>query len=184
MAVDAAKAGAPLSKEPLQTLKSQLAERVRVIEDLQHTVQVQREAAVLLAQRIEVLSTKSWSAAQAVRDGLRADVGHWQEQADAMLGDANWQSVDLKLPTLLEASRAQLMLVWDAFQNALAQAAAAAGDAAATLPPVPTWANELRLARGVAMQPEPKVAKPRIDPDLRPLYEALDDMVEQEGAQK
>ena len=52
---DAAKAGAPLSKEPLLELKSQLVERIRVIEDLQHRVQVQREAAVLLAQRIEVL---------------------------------------------------------------------------------------------------------------------------------
>ena len=52
---DAAKAGAPLSKEPLAGLKTQLVERVRVIEDLQRQVQVQREAAVLLAQRIEVL---------------------------------------------------------------------------------------------------------------------------------
>ena len=51
---DAAKAGAPLSKEPLAGLKQQLVERVRAIEDLQHRVQVQREAAVLLAQRIEV----------------------------------------------------------------------------------------------------------------------------------
>ncbi len=81
---DAAKAGAPLSKEPLLTLKAQLAERVRVIEDLQHTVQVQREAAVLLAQRIEVLSTKPWSAAQAVWDGLREDVSHWEQQAAAL----------------------------------------------------------------------------------------------------
>ena len=62
---DAAKAGAPLSREPLATLKAQLADRVKGIEDLQHRVQVQREAAVLLAQRIEVLSTKSWRDAQA-----------------------------------------------------------------------------------------------------------------------
>src|SRR5690606_18345512 len=80
---DAAKAGAPLSKEPLMGLKAQLAERVRVIEDLQHTVQVQREAAVLLAQRIEVLSTKPWRAAQAVWDALREDVAHWGRQASA-----------------------------------------------------------------------------------------------------
>ncbi|NCV55791.1 MAG: hypothetical protein EBW54_06235 [Betaproteobacteria bacterium] len=46
---DAAKAGAPLSREPLAGIKLQLAERVRVIEDLQHQAQVQREAAVLLA---------------------------------------------------------------------------------------------------------------------------------------
>ena len=61
---DAAKAGAPLSKEPLLALKASLLERVRGIEDLQHQVQVQREAAVLLAQRIEVLSTKPWQDAQ------------------------------------------------------------------------------------------------------------------------
>ena len=35
---DAAKAGAPLSKEPLASLKVQLADRVRGIEDLQHRV--------------------------------------------------------------------------------------------------------------------------------------------------
>ena len=54
---DAAKAGAPLSKEPLASLKALLADRIKGVEDLQHRVQVQREAAVLLAQRIEVLST-------------------------------------------------------------------------------------------------------------------------------
>ena len=52
---DAARAGAPLSREPLATLKQSLAERIKAIEDLQHRVQVEREAAVLLAQRIEVL---------------------------------------------------------------------------------------------------------------------------------
>ncbi|HUR90096.1 MAG TPA: DUF349 domain-containing protein, partial [Ramlibacter sp.] len=49
---DAAKAGAPLSREPLASLKGQLSDRIKGIEDLQHRVQVQREAAVLLAQRI------------------------------------------------------------------------------------------------------------------------------------
>ena len=141
---DAAKAGAPLSKEPLLTLKGSLADRVRVIEDLQHRVQVQREAAVLLAQRIEVLSTKSWVAAQAVWEALRSDVAHWQSQATALLADANWASVDLKFPPLLEASRGQLLAVWEAFQSALAQAVAAAGEATAPLPSVPVWADELR----------------------------------------
>ena len=164
---DAAKAGAPLSKEPLLTQKTQLAERVRVIEDLQHRVQVQREAAVLLAQRIEVLSTKSWLAAQAVWDALRGDVQHWQDQASGLLADANWPSVDLKFPPLLDASRGQLLVVWDAFQSALAQAVAAAGDAALPLPPVPVWADELRLARGVPVEPAAKSQKPRIDPEVR-----------------
>ncbi len=164
---DAAKAGAPLSKEPLLTLKADLAERVRVIEDLQHTVQVQREAAVLLAQRIEVLSTKPWSAAQAVWNGLRDDVAHWQDQALALESAPNWPSVDLKFPPLLEGSRAQLLVVWDAFQTALSMAVAAAADSAAPLPPVQVWADELRGARGESAAAVARPTKPRIDPELR-----------------
>ena len=165
---DAAKAGAPLSREPLASIKGQLAERVRVIEDLQRRVQVQREAAVLLAQRIEVLSTKSWLDARAVVDALGVDVEHWQAQASELVTDASWSSVDVKFPSLLEASRSQLLLVWDAFQAALAQAAAAAEDPAAALPPVPVWADELRAARGVAVeQAAAKQPKPKLDPEVR-----------------
>ncbi|MES2937870.1 MAG: DUF349 domain-containing protein [Pseudomonadota bacterium] len=165
---DAAKAGAPLSREPLAALKAELAERVKGIEDLQHRVQVQREAAVLLAQRIEVLSTKSWKEAQAAAEALGTDIGEWQAQAQALTDDGNWASVDTKFPPLLEASRSQLQVVWDAFQSAVAQAAAAADSAEAPLPPVPVWADELRQARGVAVEPAaPKPAKPRIAPELR-----------------
>ncbi len=145
---DAAKAGAPLSREPLAGLKAQLADRVKTIEDLQHRTQVQREAAVLMAQRVEVLSTKPWRDAQGAWDTLRADVTHWQAEADALAQDSNWPSVDAKFPPLLEASRGQLLAVWEAFQAALALAVAAAGDAAAPLPAVPVWADELRAARG------------------------------------
>jgi ATP-dependent RNA helicase SUPV3L1/SUV3 len=166
---DAAKAGAPLSKEPLVALKTQLAERVKGIEDLQHRVQVQREAAVLLAQRIEVLSTKSWRDAQQALDVLRADVDHWQTQAAQLANDASWVSVDAKFPPLLEASRNQLQVVWDAFQAALALAIAAAEDAAAPLPPVAVWADELRVARGVPPEAIPAAPKPRVDPQLRTL---------------
>ncbi|HWI83146.1 DUF349 domain-containing protein [Ramlibacter sp.] len=164
---DAAKAGAPLSREPLAGLKAQLADRVRGIEDLQHRVQVQREAAVLLAQRIEVLSTKSWQDAQAASESLSADVPAWQAQAQALLADGNWPSVDSKFPPLLESSRAQLQVVWDAFQSAVAQAVAAAQDPAAPLPPVPVWADELRVARGVPVEAAAKPAKPKVDPEVR-----------------
>ena len=146
---DAAKAGAPLSKEPLAGLKVQLTERVKTIEDLQHRTQVQREAAVLIAQRIEVLSIKPWRDAEAVLDTLRTDVAHWQAQADEVTQDANWASVDAKFPPLLDASRAQLLAVWEAFQGALALTVKAAEDATAPLPAVPVWANELRAARGL-----------------------------------
>jgi len=164
---DAAKAGAPLSREPLASVKAQLAERIRGIEDLQHRVQVQREAAVLLAQRIEVLSTKSWRDAQAAADSLAADVPAWQAQAQTLLEDANWGSVDNKFPPLLEASRTQLQMVWDAFQSALTQAVSAAQDPAAPLPPVPVWADELRAMRGVAVEAPAKPSKPKVDPEVR-----------------
>lgn len=164
---DAAKAGAPLSREPLATLKSRLMERVRVIEDLQRQVQVQREAAVLLAQRIEVLSTKPWRDAQAALDALGVDVAQWQSQAAQLATDTNWTSVDVKFPPLLDASSAQLLVVWDAFQAALAQAVAAGQDATAALPPVLVWADELRLERGVAVEAPPKQSKPKIDPEVR-----------------
>lgn len=166
---DAAKAGAPLSREPLAGVKTQLADRIKGIEDLQTRVQVQREAAVLLAQRIEILSTKSWRDAQAAADALRADVPQWQAQAQALLDDPNWGSVDGKFPPLLEASRAQLQAVWEAFQSVLAQAVAASEDGAAPLPPVPVWADELRQARGLPAEaaPAPKPARPKVDPELR-----------------
>ena len=169
---DAAKAGAPLSREPLAGLKGQLADRVRVIEDLQHRVQVQREAAVLLAQRIEVLSTKSWRDAQAASEILRTDVENWQAQATALQADANWPSVDARFPPLLDASRSQLLAVWAAFSSALAQAVAAAEDSAAALPPVPVWADELRLARGLPLETAAQPAKPKVDPEVRAMAAA------------
>ena len=164
---DAARAGAPLSKEPLSTLKGLLGDRVKVIEDLQHRVQVQREAAVLLAQRIEVLSTKSWHDAQALVDALRGDVENWQAQASSLLNDANWLSVEAKFPTLLDSSRGQLLVVWEAFSSALALALAAAGDVAAPLPPVQVWADELRAARGVPLEAAPRPKRAPIDPELK-----------------
>ena len=166
---DAAKAGAPLSKEPLASVKVQLAERIKSIEDLQHHTQVQREAAVLLAQRTEILSTKSWHDAHAVLPTLQTDVQHWQDQAQALVQDSNWPSVDSKFAPLLDASKNQLLVVWDAFQAALKQAEAAAVDPAAPLPPVPVWADELRALRGVANPVEAvkKPQKPKIDPEIK-----------------
>ena len=166
---DAAKAGAPLSKEPLSALKVQLAERVKTIEDLQHRVQVQREAAVLLAQRVEVLSTKSYLDAQAADAALATDVAHWQEQAAALEGDASWSSVEARYPTMLETSKSQLLVVWDAFQSALQQTLKAAEDAQAPLPAVPVWADEIRAARGLPTEAEQAAAraaaaKPAADP--------------------
>ncbi|QSI30557.1 DUF349 domain-containing protein [Variovorax sp. RKNM96] len=168
---DAAKAGAPLSREPLAGLKAKLAERVKGIEDLQHRAQVHREAAVLLAQRFEVLSTKGWQDAQAAEESLRNDVTHWQQQTADITSDINWNSLDAKFAPQLEASKSQLLVVSDAFHSALAQAIAAAADAAAPLPPVPVWADELRSARGEVLAPKAaapaRPAAPKIDPAVR-----------------
>jgi hypothetical protein len=167
---DAARAGAPLSREPLAGFKTQLAERVKGIEDLQHRAQVHREAAVLLAQRFEVLSTKPWPDAQAGEESLRADVANWQSQAAELATDPNWSSLDTKFAPQLESSKAQLLVVSDAFHAALAQAVAAAADPAAPLPPVPVWADELRAARGLPVEAAEKPARPaapKVDPAVR-----------------
>lgn len=66
--------------------------------------------------------------------------------------------MDGRFPPQLEAASAQLILVWDAFQSALALTEAAAADEAAPLPTVPVWADELRVARG--LPPEAAAAEP------------------------
>ena len=164
---DAAKAGAPLSREPLASLKAALSERVKVVEDLQNQAMVQREASVLLAQRIELLSTKTWKEAQAVADALQADVSHWQSQAGALEADPNWACVDNRYTPMIESSRSQLLVVWDAFSAALAQAIAAEADPTAPLPPVPVWAEQLRAARGLPADVAAKPSKPKVDPAVR-----------------
>ncbi|MBY4595457.1 DUF349 domain-containing protein [bacterium BD-1] len=172
---DAAKAGAPLSREPLSALRSELVERIKKVEDLQQRVMVQREAAVMLAQRIELLSTKPWQDAQAAQPGLVADVERWRTEARALLDDPQWLSVDMRYPPQLEAAQSQLTAVWEAFEAVLAQVVAAAADVNAPLPPVPVWADELRAARGeptaaaaaAAAEKAERPAKPAVDPEQR-----------------
>jgi hypothetical protein len=156
---DAAKAGAPLSREPLAGLKTALAERVKAIEDLQHQTQVQREAAVLLAQRIEVLSTKPWQDALAQRDALQVDLDRWVAQAQALSADAQWPSVDAKFAPALQTSTQQVQAVWTAFGEALNLTQAAAADAAAPLPAVPAWSDQIRVARGEVLPQDAAPAK-------------------------
>ncbi|RYF84268.1 MAG: DUF349 domain-containing protein [Comamonadaceae bacterium] len=176
---DAAKAGAPLSREPLAGFKGQLAERIKSIEDLQHRAQVHREAAVLLAQRFEVLSTKPWQDAQVAEEGLRGDVQHWLAQADEIAQTPNWTSLDGRFASQLEASKTQLGVVSEAFHSALAQTVAAAADAQSPLPPVPVWADEIRASRGLpseaaaaAPAAAPKPAAPKVDPAVRAAAES------------
>ena len=155
---DAAKAGAPLSREPLAALKTALADRVKAIEDLQHQAQVEREAAVLLAQRIEVLSTKSWQDALAQREAVQSDWTRWQAQVQGLYNNAQWASVDPKFTPALQASTQQLQAVWQAFEEALVITQTASDDPLAPLPAVPAWADQLRVARG-ELQATPAVVK-------------------------
>ena len=182
---DAAKAGAPLSREPLASLKLKLVDVVKGVEDLQHQVMVQRESAVLLAQRIEVLSTKPIAEAQHGHDGLQNDVAQWQTQAQSLTASAVWPSVDLKYPQQLDAAGKQMQAVWDGFSAALTLANLAWADASAALPPVPVWADEIRRQRGEVVhaptgpvasagvpgaeksEKSDKPAKPKIDPAQR-----------------
>jgi ATP-dependent RNA helicase SUPV3L1/SUV3 len=87
---DAAKAGAPLSREPLAGLKVALADRIKAVDDLQHRIQVAREAAVLLAQRIEVLSTKPLEDSTQVSHSLAEDVSQWVAQAQSLAVEPQW----------------------------------------------------------------------------------------------
>lgn len=144
---DAAAAGAPLSREPLAGLRAQLAQRIEAVEDLQQQVMVRVEAAALLTQRVELLSTKPWADAAQARPGLARDVAQWRDEAAAITANPQWAGVDLRYPPQLDAAQEQLQAVWDAFVPALEQAEAAAADAKAALPPVQVWADEIKAAR-------------------------------------
>lgn len=161
---DAAKAGAPLSREPLAGLRQGLAERIKHVEELEHRTQVQRETALLLTQRIEVLSTKSWQEALEQQTGLQADLKRLHNEFEALQNDVHWPSVDPKYPLLVSETTKLMPLVWEAFSAALAQTQSAAQDPELPLPAVPAWADQLRQARGetvvVPVVPTAKPSKP------------------------
>ncbi len=166
---DAAKAGAPLSKEPLATLKAQLADRVAKVEDLQHLVAVQREAAALFAQRLETLSTKPVAEVLAQREILIRDAGDWKSKSLELTTRPEWQDSDAKLLPQLQASESQLTAIWGAFCAVLDTAEVALSDVDAPLPSIPVWADEVRVQRGLG-QPQAKLdkpSKPKIDPEQR-----------------
>lgn len=163
---DAAKAGAALSKEPLASLKAQLSDRVKVIEDLQRQCLVQREAAVLLAQRTEVLSTKPFSEVKVAKESLEKDIQRWVKQADDLINMPHWSSVDGKFAPLLDASKSQLLAVQNAFSEAVAQVELALQDPQAPMPSVPVWADEVRAIRGVS-DIAPKANKTKLDPQVK-----------------
>lgn len=162
---DAAKAGAPLSREPLAGLRQALTERIKHVDELEHRAQVQRETALLLTQRIEVLSTKSWQEALDQQGTLQADLKRLHDEFEALQSDAHWSSVDPKYPSLVIETSKHIPLVWDAFSAALAQTQAAAQDSNLPLPAVPAWADQLRQSRGesVAAAPAAPASKAKTD---------------------
>lgn len=145
---DAAKAGAALSREPLLSLRNALQERSKQVEELQHRLQVEREAALLLAQRIELCSTKPWRQAAEMAVGLQQDVQAWLAQTATLSAEPMWPSVQTRITQQLTSSGQQLELVWQAFEAALKSVELAANDPAAELPAVPVWADEIRVQRG------------------------------------
>lgn len=147
---DAAKAGAPLSKDPLANLKEQLSTRIKQVEEVQHQAQVQREAAFMLLQRVEMLSTKTIEIAEKAFSALQSDAEAWRGQTQALPLQPDWASLDPKYPAQLEAVQQQMDAMFAAFAEALTSAKIAVQDAAAPLPQVPVWAEEIRALRGLA----------------------------------
>jgi ATP-dependent RNA helicase SUPV3L1/SUV3 len=155
---DAAKAGAALSREPLAACRQFLVNRIKAIEDLQHRIQVEREASVLIAQRIEVLSTKPWQDAVQGMAALGGDVSHWQAQSMSLVQQEAWPAVAPKFHQMLESAQVQLQLVWEAFGAALALAQSASTDPEAPLPAVPVWAEQIQHLRQGGESAKPTTA--------------------------
>jgi hypothetical protein len=129
---------------------------------------VQRETALLLTQRIEVLSTKSWQEALDQQGTLQADLKRLHDEFEALQSDAHWSSVDPKYPSLVIETSKHIPLVWDAFSAALAQTQAAAQDSNLPLPAVPAWADQLRQSRGESVAAAPAVPASKAKTDAAP----------------
>lgn len=141
---DALKAQAPLSKEPLLSLKAALQNRLAQIEDTENQVQIQKESAILLAQRIDTLSTKSWEQAQAQADSLKHDVAQWQQKTQSIETAKEIASVEQRYTEALASASKHLNLVWQAFVAALEMGQQAVQDASLPLPGVGSWAADIR----------------------------------------
>ncbi len=121
----------------MASLKIELLERAKSIEDLQHKVQVQREVAVLLAQRIEVLSTKPWKMLKLPwrpcnRMSPNGASRHWH---CAAMPDGF--RVQERFTSILQSSEEQLLLAWQAFWMPWPVTKLAAEDGNAPSPAVP-----------------------------------------------
>ena len=96
---------------------------------------------------------KPWKEAQAVADALQADsFAHWQSAGHCPESDPNWACVDNKYPLMIEDRRAhQLLVVWGRLQRRPGTGRRGRSRRAAPLPPVPVWAERLRVARGLPL---------------------------------
>ena len=171
---DAAKAGAPLSKEPLAGLKAQLSERIKSVEDLQQQCMVRREGVHLLMQRMDNLSAREWPHAQASLGAVKEDVEQGISALDRLVQHPDWPHVDLRFPSQIEQSRQLLWAAWQAFDAAGQVASLAAQDPQAPLPGVPAWAESILRMRqpqaAATAHPKPDVepVKPVAKPEPTP----------------
>lgn len=176
---DAAKSGAALSREPLAGCRQALVNQIKAVEDLQHRVQVEREASVLIAQRIEVLSTKPWQDALQSMPALGHDVAHWQAQSDTLKTLPAWAGLAPKFQQMLASAQIQLQLVWDAFGAAMTLAQTASTDPTAPLPEVPVWAEQIQtLRQGPEAAPSTNAPKPNTKASETPTHQALLDQAQ------
>lgn len=161
---DAAKAGAPLSKDPLAGLKALLSDRIKSVEDLQQQCMVQREGVHLLMQRMDNLSAREWVHAQAGMAAVKEDVEQAVHALDQLVQHADWPHVDLRFPPQVEQARQLLWAAWQAFEAAGQMADAAAQDPQAPLPAVPAWAESIERLRHPAAEPSGATAAPAATP--------------------
>jgi hypothetical protein len=167
---DAAKAGAPLSKEPLADLRQKLSEKINKIEQLQHEISVLRESSSLFILRLETLSTKPFVEALTQRETLERDLADWQKKSASLQTMEDWRHVDANLVPQLQNSQTQLLAIWGAFDGVMAQAKTARDNADAPLPSVPVWADEIKFLReqtSGASKEAVSSHKPKIDAEQR-----------------
>ncbi len=149
---DTARMGAPLAHEPLASLRTALQARLLGVEDLHTQIQVHKEAAVLLAQRIEIQANKGWSQVREIFQTLLADVQSWQAKTRAIQAHDLWGGIELRMEPMLENAKEQLLAVWQAFSAAYDSADKASKDNQAPLPKVTAWAADIEAQRVAAIQ--------------------------------
>jgi hypothetical protein len=100
-----------------------------------------------------------------VWDGLRADVAHWQDPGRRAAGRRQLAQCRHEVPAAAgRLARAAAGGVGRVPERAGAGRGGVRDDPAAPLPPVPVWADELRVAAACQAEAAPKIQKPQGGP--------------------